>query len=232
MRKVLCSSLTVANNHEGFEELYAKIASFDDAAIRVGLEATGHYSYNLRGFSVSKGSGTFVFNPLQTNQFRKTLSLRKTKTDKVDAKTIALMLVASPNLHAYSLQAHRNEELKSLTRYRFDKVAQRSKLKQSVSHLVMILFPELKFAVSSLHSLSIYAMLLKYPSAKDVAKSQLHSLTNLLESTSRGKIGSDKAKFFLNPAKKSVGILRFRQSFGASSHSQAHSNFGRRNRRD
>ena len=60
---------------------------------RVGLEATGHYSYNLLGFLLSKELPTFVFNPLQTNQFRKTLSLRKTKTDKVDARTIALMLL-------------------------------------------------------------------------------------------------------------------------------------------
>lgn len=204
--KVLCNSLTVANNHEGFEALYAKISSCNDSEIRVGIESTGHYSYNLLGFLLSKGLETFVFNPLQTNQFRKTLSLRKNKTDKVDAKTIALMLVASPNLHAYSLQAHRNEELKSLTRYRFDKVAQRSKLKQSVSRLVTILFPELESAVSSLHSSSVYAMLLKYPSAKDVAKSQLHSLTNLLESTSRGRIGGDKAKLIRSLAKKSVGI--------------------------
>jgi len=49
-------------------------------------------------------------------------------------------------------------------------------------------------------------ILLKYPSAKDVAKSQLHSLTNLLESTSRGKIDGDKAKLIRNLAKKSVGI--------------------------
>ena len=49
-------------------------------------------------------------------------------------------------------------------------------------------------------------MLLKYPSAKDVAKSQFHSLVNLLESTSRGKIGSDKAKEIRNLARKSVGV--------------------------
>ncbi|MBE8951077.1 MAG: transposase [Quinella sp. 3Q1] len=40
---------------------------------------------NLLGFLLSKKLATFVFNPLQTNQFRKSLSLRKTKTDKVDA---------------------------------------------------------------------------------------------------------------------------------------------------
>lgn len=107
---------------------------------------------------------------------------------------------------AYSLRAYQNEELKSLTRYRFDKVGQRSFLKQSLSRLVTILFPELESIVSSLHSNSIYAMLLKYPSAKDVAKSQFHSLVNLLQSSSRGKIGSDKAKEIRNLARKSVGV--------------------------
>ena len=204
--KVLHKAFSFANNYEGFEELYAKILSCNDDVVRVGLEATGHYSYNLLGFLLSKELPTFVFNPLQTNQFRKSLSLRKTKTDKVDARTIALMLANESNDNGYSLQAYQNEELKSLTRYRFDKVNQRSKLKQSLSRLVTLLFPELESVVSSLHSSSIYAMLLKYPSAKDVAKSQLHSLINLLESTSRGRIGADKAKNIRSLAKKSVGI--------------------------
>ena len=204
--KVLHKAFSFANNYEGFEELYAKILSCNDDVVRVGLEATGHYSYNLLGFLLSKELPTFVFNPLQTNQFRKSLSLRKTKTDKVDARTIALMLATESNDNGYSLQAYQNEELKSLTRYRFDKVNQRSKLKQSLSRLITLLFPELESVVSSLHSSSIYAMLLKYPSAKDVAKSQLHSLINLLESTSRGRIGADKAKNIRSLAKKSVGI--------------------------
>ena len=80
--KVLYKAFSFANNYDGFEELYAKILSCNDDEIRVGLEATGHYSYNLRGFLLSKELATFVFNPLQTSQFRKSLSLRKTKTDK------------------------------------------------------------------------------------------------------------------------------------------------------
>ena len=115
-----------------------------------------------------------------------------------------LLTVSLDNV--YSLQSHRNEELKSLTRYRFDKVKQRAKLKQSLSRLVTILFPELESVVSTVHIPSIYAMLLKYPSAKDVAKSQLHSLVNLLQSSSRARFGSDKAKEIRNLARKSVGI--------------------------
>ena len=49
-----------------------------------------------------------------------------------------------------------NEELKSLTRYRFDKVKERAKLKMSISWLSCILFPELKKLGLTLHMVSVY----------------------------------------------------------------------------
>ena len=54
------------------------------------------------------------------------------------------MLMSDVNLKSYSDTSYHNEELKSLTRYRFDKVKERAKLKSSVSRLVCILFPELE----------------------------------------------------------------------------------------
>lgn len=82
-----------------------------------------------------------------------------TKTDKVDAHTIASMIMSDVNLKSYSDTSYHNEELKSLTRYRFDKVKERAKLKQSVSRLVCILFPELENLVSTLHIVSVYTLL-------------------------------------------------------------------------
>ena len=87
--KVLYKSFTFANTCEGFEELYAKILSCNDNIVRVGLEATWHYYYNLLGFLLSKELATFLFNPLQTNQFHKSLSLRKTKTDNQNYRPYA-----------------------------------------------------------------------------------------------------------------------------------------------
>ena len=60
----------------------------DTTKVKVGLEATGHYSFNLLGYLIDKGLPTFVINPLHTNLYRKSLSLRQTKTDKVDARTV------------------------------------------------------------------------------------------------------------------------------------------------
>ena len=49
-------------------------------------------------------------------------------------------------------------------------------------------------------------MLLKYPSAKDIAKSTFSKLANLLEVTSKGKFDRQKAKEIRNLARKSVGV--------------------------
>lgn len=203
---VLHKPFSITNNLEGFEELYCQILDCNDSEIKVGLEATGHYSYNILGFLLSKELPTFVLNPLQTNQFRKSLTLRKTKTDKVDAKIIAAILASNLDITPYTEAAFQNEELKSLTLYRFEKVRQRAKLKQSLSRLVNILFPELESVVSTLHLNCVYSILSKYPSAKDIAKSQFDSFFNLVVSSSNGRFDRDKAKEIRTLARKSVGI--------------------------
>ncbi|MEE3467332.1 MAG: IS110 family transposase, partial [Eubacterium sp.] len=152
---------TIQNNRDGFNELFIKMyeVAEDASEIKVGLEATGHYSYNLLGSLIDEGLTTYVINPLHTNLFRKGQSLRKTKTDKVDARTIAMMMFSDRTLKPYSDISYHNEELKSLTRYRFDMVQKRAKLKSSVSRLVNILFPELEKLVPTLHMASVYALL-------------------------------------------------------------------------
>lgn len=86
----LCDVLHTAYG-AGFECLLQKIHSCAGKSeeIKVGLEATGHYSYNILRLFLDNGLDSVVINPLHTNFYRKSLSLRKTKTDRVDARTIA-----------------------------------------------------------------------------------------------------------------------------------------------
>lgn len=205
--EVLFKAFTIPNNRDGFEELYQKIESVTDdlTKVKVGLEATGHYSYNILGYLLDKGLTTFVINPLHTSLYRKSLSLRKTKTDKVDSHTIATMLMSDANLKSYSDTSYHNEELKSLTRYRFDKVKERAKLKQSISRLVTILFPELEKLIPTLHMASIYALLFELSSASDIASVHLTRLTNLLSTSSRGRYGRETAMLFRETARISIG---------------------------
>ena len=205
--EILFNAFTIPNSMEGFNNLYEKIKSVCDdlSKLKVGLEATGHYSYNLLGYLLDKGCPTFVINPLHTNLYRKSLTLRKTKTDKVDAHTIAMMLMSDVNLKSYSNTLYHNEELKSLTRYRFDKVQERAKLKQSITRLVNILFPELEKLVPMLHMKSVYTLLSEFPSAHHIAEAHLTRLTNLLHNASKGRYSRDTAIRFRKAARNSIG---------------------------
>ena len=102
--EVLADVFTISNTLDGFHGLLQRIqeCSAPQDKIRVGLEATGHYSYNLLGFLLDNGLATYVLNPLRTNLYRKSLSLRKTKTDRVDARTIASMLLSDAGLKPYT----------------------------------------------------------------------------------------------------------------------------------
>ena len=205
--EVLFKSFTISNNLDGFDELYQKIESVmeDVPKVKVGLEATGHYSYNLLGYLLDKGLTTFVINPLHTNLYRKSLSLRQTKTDKVDARTIASMLMSDVNLKSYSDTSYHNEELKSLTRYHFDKIKERAKLKIPISRLVCILFPELEKLVPTLHQNSVYELLYEFPGASQVANAHLTRLANLVSTASKGHYTKDTALAFREAARTSIG---------------------------
>ena len=102
--EILADVFTIQNNMDGFKLLFQRLKSVapDLSKAKVGLEATGHYSYNILGFLLDKGLATYVINPLHTNLFRKSTSLRRTKTDRVDARTIAAMMMSGVVLESYT----------------------------------------------------------------------------------------------------------------------------------
>ena len=125
---VLHKSFFIANNLEGFEELYSKICSCNDK-LRSGLRLPG--------------------------------------------------IIPTTFWVSYSVKIYRR---------------------------LSSIFSELESAVSTLHLNCIYAMLLKYPSAKDIAKSRFNTFANLIESASKGRLDKLKAKEIRNLARKSVGV--------------------------
>lgn len=199
--------LTIQNSMSGFDELFEKILSVtkDLAEIKVGLEDTGHYSDNILRTLVDNGLETITINPLHSNLYRKGQSLRKTKTDKVDAYALAMMIMTAKTLKPYSATSYHNGELKSLTRYRFSMVQERAKLKSSLARPVCILFPELEKLVPSLHMKSIYALLSECPGASYVASANLTHLKKLFSDSSRGRYQRDKAVEIRDAARSSIG---------------------------
>ena len=212
--EVLFEKFTIKNTLDGFNLLINSIFNFekDLNKIKVGLEATGHYSNNIVNFLINKGFSLYLINPLQTNLFRKGQSLRKTKTDKLDARIIATMLI-SGNLQPYSKKLYHISELKSLVRHRFRLVKERSKCKVSFSRLLTILFPELENVVWSTSQKSSLYLLFELPSAYDIANCNLKHLTSILQKYSNGKYTKDKAIEIRELARNSIGSISPAQSF-------------------
>lgn len=204
----LVPHLSFSNSRKGFETLISTITSFlpngDLSNAKIGLESTGHYSNNLISFLQGQGLNITVFNPLHVNLYRKAQSLRKTKTDKTDARFLAVMLFSDES-KSYSPVSYQISELKSLVRHRFRLVSMRSKLKVSVVRLLTILFPEFSSAVWSVHQSSAYALLLAFPTAKAIADSDSAELTKLLATHSKGKYGKDKVLQLKALATDSIG---------------------------
>lgn len=208
---VLKDVFTFSNDREGFNLLLSFMPTSSEN-VKVGLEATGHYSLNLINFLIDNGYSPVVFNPLQFNLFRKAHTLRKTKTDKIDAKLIALMLSSSDAKPHLDLSYHVTE-LKSLTRYRSRLKDQLARLKISLARIIEIMFPELEDCVYSINQKSTMALLHEFPSKELIANAHLTRLTNVLKDNSRGKYSKDKALEIRNVAINSIGTSSDASSF-------------------
>lgn len=209
-------SLRINNDKEGFDKLYNTILSILDSSkvnnVKIGLESTGHYSNNITNYLHSKGFQISILNPLATNLFRKASTLRKTKTDKTDAKVIATMLLSDES-KSYSPLSYQIQELKSLTRHRYRMVGYRSKLKISITRLLDIIFPELEGFIWSIHQNSSYALLLELPTPQEISSCHLTKLTTILKKASRGRYGKDKAIALKELASNSIGSSNRSTSF-------------------
>lgn len=199
---------TFPNTADGFDMFYRVITDVIPAAdfqyVRIGLEATGHYSINLVAFIRSLGLEPVVFNPLAINLFRKAQTLRKTKTDKTDARFIAAMLLLQPSSPCVPVSYHISE-LKVLTRSRSRLVSQRSRLKTSLSRLLDVIFPELSDIVWSCNQKSVYTLLLELPNPAFIAACHLTRLTNILLKSSHGRYSRSKAIELKALAARSIG---------------------------
>ena len=170
----------------------------------IGLEATGVYGENLTEFLRRNGFEATTLNPLSVKKQLTATTLRKTKTDKSDAKFLAVML-ARGNYEPDAPTSYHISELKSLSRKRFLLVKKRSGAKNVAKALITKLFPEYSKIFTDTFGASSMAVLMKYPSAKEIAACRPSSLAKLLEASSRGRFGLEKAKSIIELAKISVG---------------------------
>ena len=192
------------NNKAGFEMFLDKLNSLDiSEEKRIGFESTSHYSLNLKLF-LEKHNYTFMeFQPTLISQYGKALTLRKTKTDAIDAQTIARWLM-NVDYKPYPHSFYHNYSLKSLTRLRFSLIKQRNLYLIKLTDILDHTFPEFKpffndsFGATALHILEKYGNPTKIASMRTTSYDELRRI-------SRGKFSMQKFLKLKELAKDTVG---------------------------
>ena len=199
--EVIVENLSFDNTKKGFQQFLDLLKPYDNSNVHIGLEATGHYGLNLKLF-LEKNNYTFMeFNPLLVKEFKKSLTLRRTKTDKVDATIICQKLMSVPYKPNSKLFYHKYG-LKSLTRLRESFVKQRSKCMVQLTNVLDIIFPEFKpFFNNRFSATSIY-LLDKYGSAEKISNMRDFDTPNKL---SKGSFSYAKFAKLKELAKNTIG---------------------------
>ena len=199
------SKVTIKNNKAGFDELLTIINSLSNPEdIRIGFESTAHYALNLELFLESSLLTFMEVNPVLISEYKKSKTLRRTKTDSVDCESIARWLMTveyKPHskgfYHAYSL--------KSLTRLRDKLIRQRSFYLVKITNVLDHTFPEFKpFFNERLSKTALY-LLENYGSAEKMARMNSASYEKL-RSLSRGRFSPQQFLRLKELAANTVGV--------------------------
>ena len=201
----IVSKVTIKNNKAGFDELLTIINSLSNPDdIRIGFESTAHYALNLELFLENSLLTFMEVNPVLISEYKKSKTLRRTKTDSVDCESIARWLMTveyKPHskgfYHAYSL--------KSLTRLRDKLIRQRSFYLIKITNVLDHTFPEFKpFFNERLSKTALY-LLENYGSAEKMARMNSASYEKL-RSLSRGKFSPQQFLRLKELAANTVGV--------------------------
>lgn len=146
------------------------------------------------------------FNPLLVNRFVRSKSLRKTKTDSIDALMIAQYLM-TVEYKPYPPSFYTLEKLKSLTRFRDSLIRQRSKQLVELTNVLDKVFPEFKPFFKGKFSVTALYILSHYTSPEKISNMNSKSYESLRR-LSRGKFSMVDFVELKTLARNTVGSTR------------------------
>ena len=189
----------------GFAELLKAIEANSDGYVIAAMESTACYHINLYSFLSARGIETVVINPLLIANFAK-LSLRKTKTDKKDASTIAQFIL----LHKESVKqlaiSQDLQDIRDMARERESLCHQISAAKVEIRRILQTTFPELE-SMSNPFTKVMLHFIQRFPSARLVGMAK----PSIIAKTLKGKPCSCRIRFtpseLINIARKSIATI-------------------------
>ena len=202
--EIIKDTFSFTNNQQGFSEFLDVLQNLDpNQTKRIGLEATGHYGRNLKVFLDKQGYTYMEFNPFLVKKFATGLTLRKTKTDKVDSKLLSMILL-SVEYKVYPVKSYHMEDIKSLTRYYKTLTKKRSKEIVNLTNILDYIFPEFKPFFHNKFSKTALFILENYQTPEKISNMNSKSHEKL-NSISRGKFSYARFIRLKILAKETIG---------------------------
>ncbi len=191
----------------GFGEFLKTITSHceDLSEVIIGMESTGCYHINLYSFLTSRQVHTLVINPLLIANYAK-LSLRKTKTDKKDARTIAKFLLDHRQEVCQLSVSQDLQDLRDLSRERESLSHLMSATKVEIKRVIRTTFPELE-SMGDLYTRTMIRFLQEYPSARLVRAAKPKAIAKALKRPSVGNKLTLTAEEIVKAAQSSVATV-------------------------
>lgn len=201
----LTKPFTIENNRNGFNVLLETLKDLkSQGEIKIGFEATGHYTMNLKLFLEASGFSYMELNPLLVKDFIRSKSLRKTKTDKKDSKWIALYL-AQVDYKPYQGKFYHLYSLKSLTRLRHSLIENKSLYLVKITNILDHIFPEIKPYFNNKFTSSLFYILDNYLTPSHIKNMTIESYNNMVSKLKK-PISYQRFMVVKELAKNTVGI--------------------------
>jgi len=170
------------------------------------MEATGHYWYSLHDFLQRRKYAAVALNPIQTaTQAKK--GIRKSKTDKIDARHIAT-LIKNGEHRPTQVPGELAMTCRQLSRLRYSLRRQQSRVKQLIRSRLHPVWPEFETFFANPFSITARTLLKTAPTPIDLLAMQPDNLAELLRKTSRSRLGAARAEHIRQETKTSVGMQR------------------------
>ncbi|HZJ88184.1 MAG TPA: IS110 family transposase [Sphaerochaeta sp.] len=187
-------------SRSGFEQLLKCVSHVQDPVFF--MESTGRYHITLAHFLLQEGHKPAIVNPVLVKQFSKANTLRKTKTDKIDAQLIARYGQQAPKEIQANTRAMDDQRL-SIARRREQVAEQVATAKTQLKADLTVAWPEI--LVHDVFTKGMLRLLVQYPCAQAIVEASDEQLVQALTPT-RGRGLSLTAATLRSLAEESIGV--------------------------
>jgi len=189
--KIKNSKADLGHLYETIERIKSKLPGNSDVVF--GMEATGIYSLPLYSALKRDGYKVKLYNPIQTNGFRK-INIRKTKTDTIDSAVIADMLRHSEPPQVSDIQDMNLYQLRELVRIRHRLIDKQTLCKIQLVRNIDTIWPDYSNVMKRVLGTASIAILKKYSVPSKVRAKSFEEFYELVKKMSRSKISRIQAE--------------------------------------